>query len=423
MWTTALAAILVVGVLLSGLFAVRILPWKQPDESAHFLYFKYLATAHRFPVLKSKAESSLYEAHQPPLYYLISLPVYAAFRGAGDIPAMYALRLWTGLFGVGTLWFVWWLAQGLFPRRPVLCLSATAFVALLPMHLYIVSSVGNDALAGMICAATVAVLVRSLTKPVTPRLALGLGVLVGLGLLSKTTCLFLAPLVAVRFAWASPRERVSAGQWLKHTGIAVLAAAVVAGWWLTRNQMLYGDPFAVGRFNQVFIDAPHPAHLLNKGLSLAGYVRFVMELVFLTFWGLLGEVNDAVHRLALLELGNLQTDGLLCLGLGLVFIAATALGALGARSVWPENPRGEATKRGLVLVLLGTTLVVLSFIQFNVTYIQVQARYLQPAVWGFALFFAAGPERLPTAGSRWAARFLLAAAMLVTGLLDVTVWR
>jgi len=152
-------------------------------------------------------------------------------------------------------------------------------------------------------------------------------------------------------------------------------------------------------------------------------VRFVAQLTFLTFWGLFGEVNDAIHRLALVEQGSLSWDGLVCLGLCVVFAVATVLAVLGARLLWPEKTGGETTRRGLVLVLVGLALVVLNFVQFNVTYFQAQARYLYPAVGGFALFFAAGPERLPDARSQWTARFLLAAALLLAAVLDVTMWR
>ncbi|PIW19940.1 MAG: hypothetical protein COW34_02980, partial [Armatimonadetes bacterium CG17_big_fil_post_rev_8_21_14_2_50_66_6] len=84
----ALAAICAASVLLSLLFALRVQPWKQPDERAHFQYVEHLATHRSFPVLKSKAESSLYEAHQPPAYYVLAVPVYLLSRSGGEVRAM-----------------------------------------------------------------------------------------------------------------------------------------------------------------------------------------------------------------------------------------------------------------------------------------------------------------------------------------------
>ena len=420
----ALAAICAASVLLSLLFALRVQPWKQPDERAHFQYVEHLATHRSFPVLKSKAESSLYEAHQPPAYYVLAVPVYLLSRSGGEVRAMYALRVWTCLFGAGTLGFLWWLASTLFPRRPVLSLSAVAFVGLLPMHLYVASSLGNDALAGMIATATLALLVRSLRTPPAPRTALLLGALVGLGLLSKTTCLFLAPLVAARFLWLEAGRRATFRQWSANTLAAGAAALAVSGWWLGRNTLLYGDPLVLRKFNEVFVSSPHPSKfLVDYGMSLGNYLRFVAQLVFLTFWGVLGEVNDAIRRLTAIYRGDLSWDGTVGLALCAVFALATVLAALGAGMLWPEDNRDPETRPGLVLVFVGLGLVVLSFVQFNFAYFQAQARYLHPLVCGVALCFAAAPERLPTAWAQWGARILLAGGMLTAAAMDLTVWR
>src|SRR5262245_59821459 len=49
-----------------------------PDEQSPYNYIKYLYENHRFPVQISKTFSPAndYEYYQPPLYYVISLPIY-----------------------------------------------------------------------------------------------------------------------------------------------------------------------------------------------------------------------------------------------------------------------------------------------------------------------------------------------------------
>jgi hypothetical protein len=91
-----LPAILLAYLLLGTLYAVHTPAWQAPDEPAHYNYIQYLAEQRRFPILKPgdfpaqyleeiKAahfppEMSIapirYEYHQPPLYYLLAVPVY-----------------------------------------------------------------------------------------------------------------------------------------------------------------------------------------------------------------------------------------------------------------------------------------------------------------------------------------------------------
>src|SRR5262249_58975395 len=62
-----------------------------PDERPHSLYVDYLATQHSLPVLR-REQRDAYEAHQPPLYYLLCLPVRWAscFLPGGDPSGIWA---------------------------------------------------------------------------------------------------------------------------------------------------------------------------------------------------------------------------------------------------------------------------------------------------------------------------------------------
>ena len=97
-----LALTVLITLTLGSLYAVVTPPWQVPDEPAHYNYIRYLIEERRFPRLEvgdydqaylrqittAKFDPSLsieairYEFHQPPLYYLLAAPVYAAFGGA-----------------------------------------------------------------------------------------------------------------------------------------------------------------------------------------------------------------------------------------------------------------------------------------------------------------------------------------------------
>ncbi len=102
-----------------------------------------------------------YEAHQPPLYYLLAAPVFS-FTG-GDLAA---LRLLSVLLGAGIVLFAYGIARRAVPAVQAVALGAAAIVAFLPQHLATVSQVGNDVLAELLLAAVLFISVGMLAQPV-----------------------------------------------------------------------------------------------------------------------------------------------------------------------------------------------------------------------------------------------------------------
>ena len=101
-----------------------------------------------------------YEFHQPPLYYVLAVPVYRLFGGS-----LLPLRLLSVALGALLLLVVCWTVRALVPKRPFLALGATAFVAFLPMHLAMTAAVNNDTLAELILATILLLTIRYLKLP------------------------------------------------------------------------------------------------------------------------------------------------------------------------------------------------------------------------------------------------------------------
>src|SRR5690242_19563554 len=79
-----LVAILIASLVLSGLFAARV-PidnplLSNPDEIAHLEYVRLLLTTLNFVQFKT-GDVMLSETHQPPLHYMVCVPVYALLVG------------------------------------------------------------------------------------------------------------------------------------------------------------------------------------------------------------------------------------------------------------------------------------------------------------------------------------------------------
>lgn len=472
---------------LATLYVARVPMWTQPDEGVHLGYVRYLVQHHQFPIFEGNKEGQLYEAHQPPLYYLLCAPAYL-LTGAHrveerEIIVAYICRGVSALCGLGIVLLVGVVARSLFPSDKLLSLVTMGFAALLPMHLHVGASIGNDALAGLLCAATMAWMVQRLNVPTWERFSVEreaavAGVLTGLALLSKSSCLFLLPMVAV-FYFLPPKGGTTNGHALRPAALACLVALLVVSPWWVRNQILYGDPLAAQAFLKGF-DNPGPDYFLVKRMNLPVFdyaVKLTLALTFLTFWGIFGEVNNAYQHYTQAafgadpygESGTFYGFFVLCLLFAvasligcfkefraassrsalliLLAVAAAlagwfaalqaiatetttpltmilfALSALLALIGWMTSAQHATRKTHHALLAVGILLIFVQFLQFNIHYFQAQARYLHPMLIGIAPLFIWGLDSVLPKKTRpvWIA--LLGVLLLALSGMNLTVWR
>jgi len=219
-------------VVIATLYAVRTPLWQVPDEPAHYNYIRQIATAGCCPVIQvgdwdndyleqikaarfspaalgDRLGTIQYEDHQPPLYYILAAPIYAAANG-DPIP----LRLFSAALGACTIIVAWGTLRLLVPSRPYIALTAAGFLAFLPQHIAMMAGINNDSLAELLIALILfgcvaylgngkreAWLVRLFAHPLT------LGVLFGLGLLTKLTVYPLAAVIGVTVLLRARSER------------------------------------------------------------------------------------------------------------------------------------------------------------------------------------------------------------------------
>lgn len=152
------------------------------------------------------------------LYHLGVAPVAALLAPLPLTAQVYLLRLVSVLLAAGVVAAAWRTFRLVFPDRPVIALSACAFILFWPMHTHVTASINSDTLAELV--ASLFMLVGSqtmLTGPTRRRLVL-LVALAGLGLLIKPTAFFLLPTLLAglliytlrRFRGWSP-ARITAG--------------------------------------------------------------------------------------------------------------------------------------------------------------------------------------------------------------------
>jgi len=412
---------------LAALYTIEIPFGKGPDETAHLRYVAHLAQQHRLPVFDRTNPAADYEFHQPPLYYLAVLPTYLLTRGE-DAAKGQTVRFVTLLLGIALLYLTYALARALLPDRPWTALAAAACVAFLPMHLHLVASVSNDALTEVFFAAALLVIVYRLRAAseyraggAAPPAVIGavwLGVIVGLGMLTKSLAMVLFPVawVGIILSARGPNGydwRRAARDLAVTTGVAL----ALCGWWLARNQMLYGDPLAQKAFLSAFQDRPSPQDVManyhratGRVLSPAEYLLFmVIPWVFASTLGVFGPVQ-----------GNAFVFYPFWLYLTTGVIALAAL--VGFVRFWRRAPRTDWQGQGWLLSGLLAALLLAGFMRFNLSFFQAQARYLFPALPAAAAAFCVGLEHLlPARRGSWlplAIAFLLG----VLALAGLSVW-
>ena len=431
----ALYFILAIYVALGTLYAVHTPAWQVPDEPAHYNYIRTLVDQHALPVLQAgdydqaylnKLTSQLfppglpvdglrYEGWQPPLYYLLAAPVFAATGGS-----LVAVRLFTLLLGSGVIVFTWRLARVIVPGSPGAALAAAGFIAFLPQHLAMTAAANNDALTEVLIGLGLWLMARAIFHP---RVAAGriwwqLGLVLGLGFLTKLTAYPMAGLIAVALLLVARRRGWPWRRFILAALQAYVPAILLGSLWWVRNIVVYGglDFLATTRHDSIVVGQLRTTEALAQW-GAGVYVQRFIQTTFQSFWGQFGWMGVVMDR---------RVYWLLLLySLGLL------IGLLGALIAFQRAGRiGPEHHDGLVLLAVALLLAVVVYLYYNLTFVQFQGRYLYPALPIMALgaalalrqwarWVAAGLPAGPPAVRQWTVWALPLLPLALMALLDV----
>lgn len=330
------AAILAGFVLLSTLYSISVSIFEASDELWHYPMVEVIGRTWTLPVqpLEPGTTSGPWrqEASQQPLYYVLGAvltswidttdmpvvrqpnpharageitpeldnanlvihnPSVERFPWSGTVLAVHLVRFLSVLLGTWSVYLTWALIHELFPETPWIPLAAAAVHAFTPMYLFITSSVNNDNLIVPLCSWALLVMLRRVraagAPPTLYRSSIGLGCIVGLAMLTKTSGIGLLPFVAATIAWetwrlpgpASWGRRVTFA--LQHAALVAAPIVAISGWWYARNLRLYGDLLGWNAFGAVLGTRDVPASL---GQLWAERMAFAAG-----YWGNFGGLN------------------------------------------------------------------------------------------------------------------------------------
>jgi 4-amino-4-deoxy-L-arabinose transferase-like glycosyltransferase len=397
--------ILIAYLSIGAAFALQTPAWQAPDEPAHYNVIKSIATKQELPVLQfgdydqaynedftrtpqNTATQSIdplrYENYAPPLYYLLAAPVYALTDGW-----IVALRLFSVVLGGGLVVLAYLIAAEVFPQQLQLALGTAAFVAFVPQHLAMLSAVNNDSLSELLIALVVWQSLRLFRSvEISNRQLLGLGVTLGLGLLTKSTFYYTAVPIAFVAIILHTKNHPSRSVPLlslviHHLSFAFIPALLIAAPMWLRNLTIYGgfDVMGLARHNAIVVGQPTTAQwIIDHGVG--GLVQHFFTTTYRSFWGQFGWMAVPMPEREYLLLGALSVVALI----GWVWWLI--------KRMKNEGGMWKLMSPFATILTLLFLLTVAGYLYYNLTFVQHQGRYLFPALIPIGLAFSIGWDHL-----------------------------
>ncbi len=492
-----LFAILLGFTLLGLVYSAGVPIFEASDEVWHYPMVQHLARTWTLPVQPLEPGASggpwRQEASQPPLYYALAAaltawidtsdleqvrhlnphvaagevtpdgsnvnlvvhnPASERFPWRGTVLAVHIARFFSVLLGTWAVYLTWAIVRELFPDRPRLALTAAAIHAFTPMYLFISASVNNDNLVVPLCSLALLMMIRRIKdeewrmkSAVKIRSHLRLGVVMGLGLLTKASAIALLPLAVATIAWEAwqslngrmvscklrvatcespPTPQLSMPNYvvrfmfhaLRNLCLVLLPALAIAGWWFYRNYRLYGDWLGLNAFYAVLGTRDVAADLTQLWAE-----RFAFAA---GYWGNFGGLNVPMPTWIYTALNAFAI--LAALNLTIRFV----LWVVGGKSnLWPFSWDNLTAARALAWAWPAAVFV--SWIRWATITWSSQGRLIFSAMpmWSLALAMVSDEER--GARSKWrmtnyVLRFtrrlpqLLAAFLLMLCLVALPLW-
>jgi 4-amino-4-deoxy-L-arabinose transferase-like glycosyltransferase len=409
---------------------------ESSDEFDHYPYVQYVQMQHALPVMDPQDPGPWrQEAGQPPLYYIlmagltswidtgdlaqvrwlnrhafigipgqvgnknliIHQPEREALPWRGTVLAVHMIRLASVVLGAVTVWLVWRVAAQLCPSSSWVPLTAAALTAFNPMFLFVSAAVNNDVLAALLGSLALLLLISN-RKPKASLLAdFWLGLVLGLGALTKVSLVAMIPLALLVVASRIWREHSKAPLSrrlrliISRSSLVILIVLAVAGWWYVRNYRLYGDLTGLEAFIAILGRRAEP--LTWRGL-LGEFGTFRR-----TYWGLFGGVNVPAPEPVYAFYDLLSLAGLVGLALRAWRRRRNGLGLWWVLALWA----------GLLFVAL---------LRWVLIYYSFQGRLMFPGIAALSTFLALGlgewfpPRRRPASGWAVSGVLLVLAAAL-----------
>jgi hypothetical protein len=368
------------------------------DFQHHFAYIKYILNNSSLPLATDGMEM-----FQAPLFYVTSaifLKLFSLFFEPELSSRL--LKIIPLICGLAMIEICYRTVKHAFPNKYYMQFVGMLFGAFVPMNLYMSQYIGNEPLAAVFSALAIYIMVRIIMNPsraMEKREHYKLGVILGLGLLSKATVLLLIPLSLAFLAWIQYSLDNTFKPIVKACGRVLVTVFLISGWFYLRNWI---------HFDKLFIGGWDPANGFywwqDPGYRvLQDFTTFGISLFYPIYAGTVG-FWDAVYSNFWTDAGLggfISKDGksfwnlTYMLSLPLLSLTPTAALAVGCLSTFGKNKLVSKP-----LIVFSTLCVLVYLLALIYVYILVpmhsqgRATYTMGILPCYAILCAVGIERL-----------------------------
>lgn len=187
----------------------------------------------------------LYQSQHPPLFYLVSLPLWLLFASRDYLLAINAIRLLNVLLLAASVFVFLKVLESCVPK-----LRHRLFIGLLvglyPMLLTMTARVSNDSFAIFLSMLTLYFITKPNREKSLRNVAIASG-LTALAMLTKSTAIVMVPAIIVSILLAFYQGKLKLLQATKHLAVVVLVLIAVLAPMYAYYYLATGDWFRVGR--------------------------------------------------------------------------------------------------------------------------------------------------------------------------------
>ena len=370
--------------------------YESPDENAHLEFINYVTKYQELPDQyegMTNKEKSVGQGHQHPFYYILtgflnyalndgsiihinsrfnklhewnggntfSVPYFYndrndVFNTAADKHMFYFFRILSVLFGALNIFLVYKITK-LITNNELFSLLTAFLMASIPQFAFITGMINNDNLANLMSTVCLYMIVKVFKhNGYSIKLAVTLGIVLGIAVLTKKTLMFLPPGVVMMLFYKSVFIEKEFKNSLRYLAVILSITLLISIWYFVRNSIVYNDVFGT---QMEIVTMPE---LVNKK-SLFSYY-FISR--FLS-----GLLNSFIGSFGWMYIRIPLYIHLFYLVLGF----AAVFGFIRSKIIQNRYLFNIA-----ILMTLFVLLCLIGITFFNLTYTQHQGRYMFPVI-------------------------------------------